>query len=1223
MKKITFLLTLAAAFVLSPVFTSCDELLKDEIKEQTNGQEAYLPIEYANKTVAAWYMLTEQESNKTRIEAVFLFTDSTLVVTKVKIYSESDGRKPEYGITDTGGYVFLNEGDDYTNGSARVFTRSGKQFVAVIKDGKLSVPMGDEGTDVVFDKMSNSLLPKAYDPKSNDQRGDNNQGGNNNQGGDSISNSLEPFFPNEYKDKEVSAWYSYSGSDSYTDSISGQGVEIKYISSIYFFKDNSFVSTSSVLAPGPNGETVERIVSMSGRYRLEGDFTNGNLTLAFGENETISVEIRDGQFTIRDTEDGQTIVFNKQDNAAVPKASDPTQNGDWGGGDNQGGDNNQYADSIYAQLAYYPAKFAEKEVAAWYMLVDQYPEVNPVELRVEAIFLFKDNTFAVTEFKAHYGADASKPDYNLHAEGTFSVTEGDYTNGWAKISPDNGNPFDVKIVNGQLFAQNSTYNLQSTKPMVTELDDDPQGGDDNPQGGDTIISTLEPFFPTQYAGKPVSAWFTSTGTYSESGYKMDLLTAVYFFDDNSFVTAVSMIISETAGVSYERIIGGAGQYRLDGNFTAGKLAMTGPDGQAITVEINNGQFKVEENGTIDVYTIQDNASIPEPSNPTQYNDDPQGGDDDPQGGDISHITDSIYSQIAYFPTKYVDKQVNAWYVLASTEDQKIRVEAVYLFTDNTLAVTKSKYYTDGRSPEFDITAEGQYRISEGDYTTGKAMVVTADGNMFEVTIENGKLSVPMGENGANIVFNKMSNSQLPEAYNPNDNPQGGNDDPQGGDDNGGQTIQDSLLNAYAQFAFYPNAYAKKEVSAWFMLAENKENATDIRSMIFFSDNTAIITVTSIGNSYGVEQFIAMEFSYRIENNFDNGGITVIYNGQQYKASIQGGVLNADNDLYYRQSIDNLPEPSDAISDDDNPGNDDPQGGYDTPSFNTDLLVPYLPETYASKTISAIYVYVDPEEQKIKIESIILFADKTLVVTKTKVYSKEDGRQPEYGINAEGTYVLTGEFHSGTATVTLSDGATIMEVNISNSILYDNVHDMAFYFIGDEIKPIGNSDDKPIGGDDDKPIGGDDDKPIGGDDDPESGDDVTGQQTFNEDIIMPYLPEKYTDKVIAAWYVNADVQEAKIKLESVFLFDDNTLVVTKAKFYSIEDGREPEQGIIAEGTYELGRGDYNTGAATVTLSDGSTMTVMITNGVMQAMGEEFYLQSNETEIVEEGKIIGEE
>ena len=1177
MRKITFLLTLAAAFVLSPVFTSCDELLKDEIKEQTNGQEAYLPIEYANKTVAAWYMLTEQESNKTRIEAVFLFTDSTLVVTKVKIYSESDGRKPEYGITDMGRYV-ITQGD-YTNGKASVFTMSGKQFVAVIKDGKLSVPMGDEGTDVVFDKMSNSLLPKAYDPKSN------NQGGNNNQGGDSISNSLEPFFPNEYKDKEVSAWYSYSGSNSYTDSISGQGGEIKFIASIYFFKDNSFVSTSSFLAPGLNGETVERIVSMSGRYRLDGDFTNGNLTLVFGENETVSVEIKDGQFTIRDTENGQTNVFNKND-SALPKASDPTQNGN--GGDNpQGGDINHYTDSIYSQLAYYPAKFANKDIYAWYMLVDQYPQENPIELRVEAIFLFKDKTFALTEFKAHYEANA-KPDYNLLAEGTYNITQGDYTNGWAEISPYNGNYFEVKVSNGELYAQNSTYYLQSTRPMVTEIDNDPQGGDDNTQSGDSISNSK------------LAAWYSGTITSNGSEYTVDIILL-----EDYTVAFTRTRTPDNSGNIYMTEIFGIGNYKiLDGDFTDGKILIE-MYGEPQEFKVSNGMITISTDGESVTYYKQDNAKYQGPTDFTESGN--NGGDDDPQGGDISHITDSIYSQIAYFPTKYVDKQVNAWYVLASTEDQKIRVEAVYLFTDNTLAVTKSKYYTDGRSPEFDITAEGQYRISEGDYTTGKAMVVTADGNMFEVTIENGKLSVPMGENGANIVFNKMSNSQLPEAYNPNDNPQGGNDDPQGGDDNGDQTIQDSLLNAYAQFAFYPNAYAKKEVSAWFMLAENKENATDIRSMIFFSDNTAIITVTSIGNSYGVEQFIAMEFSYRIENNFDNGGITVIYNGQQYKASIQDGVLNTDNDLYYRQSIDNLPEPSDAISDDDNPGNDDPQGGYDTPSFNTDLLVPYLPETYARKTISAIYVYVDPEEQKIKIESIILFADKTLVVTKTKVYSKEDGRQPEYGINAEGTYVLTGEFHSGTATVTLSDGAT-MEVNISNSILYDNVHDMAFYFIGDEIKPIGNSDDKPIGGDDDKPIGGDDD--------PESGDDVTGQQTFNEDIIMPYLPEKYTDKVIAAWYLNADVQEAKIKLESVFLFDDNTLVVTKAKFYSIEDGRDPEYGIIAEGTYELGRGDIYTGAATVTLSDGSTMTVMITNGVMQAMGEEFILQSDETEIVEE-------
>lgn len=1036
MRKFRIFAVLAATVMFCLTYTSCDELENAFGGGDKDSEEAFFPSAYANKTVAAWYLLTENEDNKTRTEAVFLFDDNTLVVTKYKVYSKDDGRDPERSIIAEGAYR-LTQGD-YTNGTASVVLSDGSTMEVTITDGKLYA------MKETFTKQDKSKVPAPKQPTGKNDDGGNNNQGNNNQGGDSISNSLEPFFPNEYKDKEVSAWYSYSGSNSYTDSISGQGGEIKFIASIYFFKDNSFVSTSSVLAPGLNGETVERIVSMSGRYRLEGDFTKGKLTL-ISDSLNITLEINDGKITFNDIQNGQTSVLSIQDISSVPKASDPTQNENWGGNNNpQGGDIvNHYTDSIYSQLAYYPAKFANKDIYAWYMLVDQYPQENPIELRVEAIFLFKDKTFALTEFKAHYEANA-KPDYNLLAEGTYNITQGDYTNGWAEISPYNGNYFEVKVSNGELYAQNSTYYLQSTRPMVTEIDNDPQGGDDNTQSGDSISNSK------------LAAWYSGTITSNGSEYNVDIILL-----EDYTVAFTRTRTPDNSGNIYMTEIYGIGNYKiLDGDFTDGKILIE-MYGEPQEFKVSNGMITISTDGESVTFYKQDNAKYQGPTDFTESGN--NGGDDDPQGGDISHITDSIYSQIAYFPTKYVDKQVNAWYVLASTEDQKIRVEAVYLFTDNTLAVTKSKYYTDGRSPEFDITAEGQYRISEGDYTTGKAMVVTADDNMFEVTIENGKLSVPMGENGANIVFNKMSNSQLPEAYNPNDNPQGGNDDPQGGDDNGGQTIQDSLLNAYAQFAFLPNSYAKKEISAWFMLAEQKEKATDIRSMFFFSDNTAIITVTSIGNSYGVERFIAMEFSYRIENNFDNGGITVIYNGQQYKASIQGGVLNADNVLYYRQSIDNLPEPSDAISDDDNPGNDDP----------------------------------------------------------------------------------------------------------------------------------------------------------------ESGDDVTGQQTFNEDIIMPYLPEKYTDKVIAAWYLNADVQEAKIKLESVFLFDDNTLVVTKAKFYSIEDGRDPEYGIIAEGTYELGRGDYNTGAATVTLSDGSTMTVMITNGVMQAMNEEFTLQSNETEIVEEGKIIGEE
>ena len=72
----------------------------------------------------------------------------------------------------------------------------------------------------------------------------------------------------------------------------------------------------------------------------------------------------------------------------------------------------------------------------------------------------------------------------------------------------------------------------------------------------------------------------------------------------------------------------------------------------------------------------------------------------------------------------------------------VRYECVFLFTDGSLVVTKSKFYNigDGRGPERDIMATGQYRMSEGgDFENGTASVVTADGGTMEVLIENGIL----------------------------------------------------------------------------------------------------------------------------------------------------------------------------------------------------------------------------------------------------------------------------------------------------------------------------------------------------------------------------------------------------------------------------------------------------------------------------------------------------
>ncbi len=55
---------MAAALMLSMSFTSCEELdgLFDDENESTDNQ-AFFPNTYRQRTVAAWYSLTENEVN--------------------------------------------------------------------------------------------------------------------------------------------------------------------------------------------------------------------------------------------------------------------------------------------------------------------------------------------------------------------------------------------------------------------------------------------------------------------------------------------------------------------------------------------------------------------------------------------------------------------------------------------------------------------------------------------------------------------------------------------------------------------------------------------------------------------------------------------------------------------------------------------------------------------------------------------------------------------------------------------------------------------------------------------------------------------------------------------------------------------------------------------------------------------------------------------------------
>ena len=107
-------------------------------------------------------------------------------------------------------------------------------------------------------------------------------------------------------------------------------------------------------------------------------------------------------------------------------------------------------------------------------------------------------------------------------------------------------------------------------------------------------------------------------------------------------------------------------------------------------------------------------------------------------------------------------------------------------------------------------------------------------------------------------------------------------------------------------------------------------------------------------------------------------------------------------------------------------------------------------------------------------------------------------------------------------------------------------------------------------------------------------------------ISAFFPEGYSASNVAAWYLYSEVQQdGTRKANAVFLFNDNTIVVTDHKIKS--DGREYKE-IDFEGTYNITSGNYDNGTAYV---PEMAMTVTIQNGVLSVpIFEETYTkQSN--------------
>ena len=564
-----------------------------------------------------------------------------------------------------------------------------------------------------------------------------------------------------------------------------------------------------------------------------------------------------------------------------------------------------------------------------------------------------------------------------------------------------------------------TYTSCDELPEEEDIEEQKQNQNQN-QNND--LKGLVAYLPTDYAQKNLAAWYMLTDVKTEKSK----VEAVFLFEDSTFVMTIATYYPESANQNPEYIIDATGIYVLaeGGDFDNGKASVIPAKGDPFEVEIKDGKLYAKD----EIFTRMTDKllfSVIDVNN---------GGDNGNK--DVNDV-------LKYLEARYGNKTVTAYYVCVDAAPGEIRSEAIFLFDDDSMAIAELKVFpedTEAHPGEFYIHQVGTYELTQGDYTNGVLKLMPKDQNPIVVEIQNGVLHL----------YNQDYYKDGIIKNNGGDGDDNGGD----GDDNGGDGDDNGQVSYDGSAAYLPSKFAKLEVSAWYAYKVSAKEASKTIAAFFFADGSMALTDVEVYNNGNTPQrSILMEAHYELQkqSDFDNGTVSVILsNGNSTPASIVEGKLTLNGETFGKQDNSKLPNPSDANGGDDKPnGGDDASGGgadggddSGTVQYNGDAVA-YLPADYADKTIAAWYMCTDKQNQSIKIQAVFLFGDKTLVVTKSKVYSTADGRNPEKEVIVSGTYELVGRssYTTGTANVKTTQGE--FEVNMNNGVLTSQAFEETF------------------------------------------------------------------------------------------------------------------------------------------------------------------------------------
>lgn len=376
--------------------------------------------------------------------------------------------------------------------------------------------------------------------------------------------------------------------------------------------------------------------------------------------------------------------------------------------------------------------------------------------------------------------------------------------------------------------------------------------------------------------------------------------------------------------------------------------------------------------------------------------------------------------------------------------------------------------------------------------------------------------------------------------------------------NGGEQTDGTIA------AFFPEGYDASNVAAWYCLAEVQQDGTKRTTAVYiFNDNTVLTTNHKIKSDGTEKREIDFKGSMTMTGDYENGTASVP--DMNMEVAIVNGTLTAMNETFTKQDNSKIPAPTTVTADNtgDNGGdNGNNNQNGDNNQVNLTVLITQLDDVTSSSVIVSARIDgfsgLDLDASKLTYGFVV--ADKGNMPTIESNIMKTENKGEN--IDKSGMFIEDLE----------GDAILDKAISIRAYATYDGVT----FYSNEQTSEKGGYGDGHYG------------------------------------VPQAYLPKEYANKTIAAWYTLKDIDKGgNVKIEAVFLFNDNTVVVTKNKTYSAADGREPQSEIIFSGTYVINEGDYENGSATVpNASDMGDLSITIIDGNLTAFGETFTKESNQ-------------